>query len=408
MAWSGLTLTVDGRNALNQAQLANEINFKSIVVGDGDVPNNFSTQKALVHQLFEITDIKIDVTDSGCSITADFPTAVDDYYFREVGVIVSTADGDKLYVYDNCGDDAQLIVVSTGVESTKKRIRLSLAISGVAEINVTEPGILYVSYEDFELEMKNKVDKVEGKGLSANDFTDEEKDKLDGIEAGANNYAHPETHPATMIVQDSNHRMVTDLKIAAWDETYQQATAYVDSAIADLINGAPETLDTLKEIADAMAENESVVDALNQAIGTKASQAELDTHTGNGTIHITASERTKWNQTVQDVSQLNTDLVYKRVVLDEPAIKVLEYNAYILRIKSIRAWKAMSGGTQYIFSDDLTKYGIGFSSPIRKIINIAGGRTAALHMENNILYITFSDSVTEGENIYIDETFSIS
>lgn len=33
---------------------------------------------------------------------------------------------------------------------------------------------------------KNKVDKVAGKGLSANDFTTELKDKLDGVEAGAN------------------------------------------------------------------------------------------------------------------------------------------------------------------------------------------------------------------------------
>lgn len=95
-------------------------------------------------------------------------------------------------------------------------------------------------------------------------------------------------------------------------------------------------------------------------------------------------------------------------MLDESAIKVLEYNAYILRIKSIRAWKTMSGNTQYIFSDDLTKYGIRFSSPIRKVINISAGRKAVLHMENSILYITFSESIAEGENIYIDEMFSIS
>lgn len=37
-----------------------------------------------------------------------------------------------------------------------------------------------------------KVDKVEGKGLSSNDYTDEEKDKLAGVEENANNYVHPE------------------------------------------------------------------------------------------------------------------------------------------------------------------------------------------------------------------------
>lgn len=37
-----------------------------------------------------------------------------------------------------------------------------------------------------------KVNKVEGKGLSSNDYTDEEKAKLAGIAENANNYVHPE------------------------------------------------------------------------------------------------------------------------------------------------------------------------------------------------------------------------
>lgn len=40
-----------------------------------------------------------------------------------------------------------------------------------------------------------KVDKVDGKGLSTNDFTTELKNKLDGIAENANNYSHP-THTA--------------------------------------------------------------------------------------------------------------------------------------------------------------------------------------------------------------------
>ncbi|MDR1008002.1 MAG: hypothetical protein LBL65_05510 [Campylobacteraceae bacterium] len=41
--------------------------------------------------------------------------------------------------------------------------------------------------------LSNKVDKVTGKDLSANDFTDTLKTKLDGIAANANNYTHPTT-----------------------------------------------------------------------------------------------------------------------------------------------------------------------------------------------------------------------
>ena len=61
----------------------------------------------------------------------------------------------------------------------------------------------------------------------------------------------------------------------------ESAKSYTDEEIAGLINGAPTTLDTLGEIADAMAENKNVVDALNDAIGTKASNDDLTAHTTN-------------------------------------------------------------------------------------------------------------------------------
>lgn len=51
--------------------------------------------------------------------------------------------------------------------------------------------------------------------------------------------------------------------------------SYVDTKVADLVNSAPETLDTLGEVAKAIQDNESVVDALNSAIGSKADKTEL-------------------------------------------------------------------------------------------------------------------------------------
>lgn len=65
------------------------------------------------------------------------------------------------------------------------------------------------------------------------------------------------------------------------------AKAYTDTKISDLIGGAPETLDTLKEVADAISENESVVDALNAAIGSKAEQSEVDEKANKADIATT-------------------------------------------------------------------------------------------------------------------------
>lgn len=80
----------------------------------------------------------------------------------------------------------------------------------------------------------NKVDKVAGYGLSKNDFTDELKQKLDGIEAGAN-----KATKTSDLTNDSG--FVT--------------SAEVEAAIQAIVDAAPAALDTLKEIADALGDD---------------------------------------------------------------------------------------------------------------------------------------------------------
>ena len=48
-----------------------------------------------------------------------------------------------------------------------------------------------VLLDDTTVDLTNYVEKEEGKGLSTNDYTTEEKEKLAGIAEGANNYTHP-------------------------------------------------------------------------------------------------------------------------------------------------------------------------------------------------------------------------
>ena len=51
-------------------------------------------------------------------------------------------------------------------------------------------GLLYF-WQKIKAKLADKVDKVDGKGLSTNDFSAAYKAKLDGIANGANNYSHP-------------------------------------------------------------------------------------------------------------------------------------------------------------------------------------------------------------------------
>ena len=51
--------------------------------------------------------------------------------------------------------------------------------------------------------------------------------------------------------------------------TDSDLSSAISTAIDGLIGGAPETYDTLKEIADYITSHEEVVEALNSAIGNK-------------------------------------------------------------------------------------------------------------------------------------------
>lgn len=79
----------------------------------------------------------------------------------------------------------------------------------------------------------NKVDKVAGKGLSAEDFTTALKTKLEGLA----NYTHPSTHSADMIVETTDKNFVTaaeKTKIAASGRILSGASAPADMTENDL------------------------------------------------------------------------------------------------------------------------------------------------------------------------------
>ena len=82
--------------------------------------------------------------------------------------------------------------------------------------------------------LEGKVDKIDGKGLSSNDYTTEEKTKLEGIEDGANKYIHPDTHAATMIVEDTTHRFATDDEKAAWNSKVNSSVLGQANGVATL------------------------------------------------------------------------------------------------------------------------------------------------------------------------------
>lgn len=112
---------------------------------------------------------------------------------------------------------------------------------------------------------------------------------------------------------------------------YQQLVSYTDKAVADLINGAPETADTLRELADLIDKNKDVATALNEAIGKKANQTELD-------------------QAVSDISSLNRTFTTQIDDLNTNLVRVGNY-------KMIGQWHSANIDTSYTTEiENVTNY----------------------------------------------------
>jgi parallel beta-helix repeat protein len=108
---------------------------------------------------------------------------------------------------ENAGGDIA-IVGSTGITVTTDDENKRIVVTATGDMT---PGAHAASHgiggsDPISPASIGAVAAVEGKGLSTEDFTTEEKTKL----AGLSNYEHPATHPATMITEDSTHRFMTD------------------------------------------------------------------------------------------------------------------------------------------------------------------------------------------------------
>lgn len=92
---------------------------------------------------------------------------------------------------------------------------------------------------------------------------------------------------------------VSDAQRAAINDIYVQTNSYVDVRINGLIDDAPETHNTLKKLSDAVTENETNIDALNEDLEGKANKTELNNYlplTG-GTLETSGSPILKLKRT---------------------------------------------------------------------------------------------------------------
>lgn len=174
---------------------------------------------------------------------------------------------------------------------------------------------LKLKFNAIDTAIDGKVDKVDGKGLSTNDLTDalvekinnagdssftgnyadlNGKPKINNVELGAENTLSAlgiqpagdyltSTDIANMATQSDIADFVTDADVEAKgyltqtdvDALDYATEAYVDTAVSGLVNSAPEALDTLKELSDALGNDANFATTMTTELGKKLNTADL-------------------------------------------------------------------------------------------------------------------------------------
>lgn len=335
-----MTLTNKGLVLQGKAQAGIQLNYTRIAIGDGSLSGQsvpalntlISPKKSLPVARLQMqppNKVIIGTTLSNADVTTGF-------YFREVGVFAQDPDaGEILYAYANAGVTADYIAPGGGTDIIEKAFDCVVVVGTAANITASiDDSLIFALQKDLDAVSASKVDKISGKGLSANDYTTAEKNKLAGITAGAGGAGSASdavignrtisdttapagdtgtitslfgglanmiksitgksswrTAPATTLEAAKTHaddatRHLTAAERTAWNakETTAGAQAKADAAQAAAATDAT----TKANVAQAAA-------ATDAAAKANTVQANVTSHTANTTVHITAGERTAWN-----------------------------------------------------------------------------------------------------------------
>lgn len=187
----------------------NKIEFSLETINNNDIQKDIDTNAKLdeITERLDAGDVNIDL--SAYAKTADIPTKtseltndsnfltyipsayVTEYELNAKGYLTEHQD------ISNKADKSE-IPTKTSQLTNDSNFLTSIPSEYITETELNTKGYL-TEHQD----ISNKVDKVSGKGLSTNDYTTAEKNKLAGIESGANNVIVYTAKECTTFTSDS-------------------------------------------------------------------------------------------------------------------------------------------------------------------------------------------------------------
>lgn len=276
--FGGLMLTNSGRNLEAKAQLGKTLKFKRIALGDGQITTeSMITMTSLINEVLSVEIIGMQITKDNIVTITFYLTNQDlekGFVWRELGVIAEDPDTKEeiLYNYGNARANAEYISGANEQDILELKVSIDLIISNVENVTVSIDNSLVFATKQELNELNNaKVDKIEGKGLSTNDYTNEEKTKL----ANLSNYDDTQINQEINKKADIPRRKTLTLLSSNW--TLNTTTNKYEYIIED----------------SNITENDFPDCALSEEEKKKIS--DLDQFTENGRLILTTSKQVTEN-----------------------------------------------------------------------------------------------------------------
>lgn len=241
-------------------------------------------------------------TDGANLIKETDPATGETSLLWNIGANITADSGVVIYqiaAYKNSGDSIESIwyskegrlIVTQSISTTDYSTELLGAYPNLLTRLLVQSDAIKNMVEAFE---RTKVDAQEGMGLSANSFSDAEKQKLAGIENGAEVNVQSDWHEddetsdafiknkprfASVAISgaysDLSGTPVVDT-LYSESSTNAQSGRAVAQAIAALVASSPETLNTLDELAAALGDDPNFATTIMTMLGAKADKSTLE------------------------------------------------------------------------------------------------------------------------------------
>ena len=217
--------------------------------------------------------------------------------------------------------------------------------------------------------------------------------------------AASDPHPQYLTTTEANS-VYEQIGAASLAQT--AAAAYTDTAISNLVNSAPSTLNTLKELSDALGGDAAFATTVTNSIAAKAPSAS-PTFTGTITTPLTTAGYVKTNSSgvlSSSATIPNTDLANSSITINGSTVALGESTT----ISGIPTQSGNAG--KYLTTDGTTASWATISADIESVTagtGLSGGGTSGavtLNLDTTSVYVVPSQSTHSGKFLTTDGSVS--